>query len=65
MACTLVKDVTLPEDDPPRRGGFALIRWAVINSFLVTLARRLNHRILPDCLRDLANQVEEVFAWLT
>jgi hypothetical protein len=31
----------------------------------VALARRLNHRTLPDCIRDLANQVEQVFAWLT
>jgi hypothetical protein len=29
------------------------------------LARRLNHHTLPDCIRDLANQVEQVFAWLT
>ncbi len=60
-----VKDVTLREDYPPRRGGFAPISWAVINSFLITLARRLNHRTLPDCIRDLTNQVEQVFAWLT
>lgn len=60
-----VKDVTLNEDYPPRRGGFAPISWAVINSFLITLARRLNHRTLPDCIRDLTNQVEQVFDWLT
>lgn len=60
-----VKDVTLHEDYPPRRGGFAPISWAVFNSFLITLARRLNHRTLPDCMRDLTNQVEQVFAWLT
>ena len=60
-----VKDVTLQEDYPPHRGGFAHISWAVFNSFLVTLARRLNHRTLPDCIRDLTNQVEQVFGWLT
>lgn len=59
-----VKDVTLHEDYPPRRGGFAPISWAVVNSFLITLARRLNHRTLPDCIRDLTNPVEQVFAWL-
>jgi hypothetical protein len=60
-----VKDVTLKDDDPPRRGGFAPINWAVVNSFLITLARRLNHRTLPDCIRDLTNQVEQGFGWLT
>jgi predicted transposase YbfD/YdcC len=60
-----VKDVTLAEDDPPRRGGFAPISWAVFNSFLITLARRLGCRTLPDCIRALANQVHQVFRWLT
>lgn len=60
-----VKDVTLQEDYPPRRGGFAPISWAVLNSFLITLARRLGFRTLPDCIRDLANQVHRVFHWLT
>jgi predicted transposase YbfD/YdcC len=60
-----VKDVTLQEDFPPRRGGFAPISWAVFNSFLITVARRLNHRTLPDCIRDLTNQVEQVFDLLT
>ncbi|PZO47421.1 MAG: ISAs1 family transposase, partial [Phormidesmis priestleyi] len=27
-----VKDVTLQEDDPPRRGGYAPISWAIFNS---------------------------------
>lgn len=60
-----VKDVTLQEDYPPRRGGFAPISWAVFNSFLITLARRLGARTIPDCIRDLANQVHQVFRWLT
>jgi predicted transposase YbfD/YdcC len=60
-----VKDVTLQEDDPPRRGGFAPINWAVVNSFLITFARRLGSRTLPDCIRQLANQVHQVFHWLT
>ncbi|MCY7278594.1 MAG: ISAs1 family transposase [Phormidesmis sp. CAN_BIN44] len=60
-----VKDVTLQEDDPPRRGGYAPISWAIFNSFLITLARRLGCRTLPDCIRDLANQVHQVFRWLT
>jgi predicted transposase YbfD/YdcC len=60
-----VKDVTLKEDYPPRRGGFAPISWAVFNAFLITLARRLRCRTLPDCIRELANQVHQVFLWLT
>lgn len=60
-----VKDVTLQEDAPPRRGGFAPINWAVFNSFLITLARRLGCRTLPDCQRELANQLHQVFLWLT
>lgn len=60
-----VKDVTFKEDDPPRRGGQAPLSWAVVHSFLITLARRLGMRTVPDCQRDLANQVHEVFSWLT
>ena len=65
MVCTLVKDVTLQEDYPPRRGGYAPISWAIFNSFVITLARRLGCRTVPDCIRDLANQVHQVFLWLT
>jgi predicted transposase YbfD/YdcC len=60
-----VKDVTLHEDDPPRRGGYAPISWAVFNSFLITLVRRLGCRTVPDGIRELANQVHQVFRWLT
>jgi predicted transposase YbfD/YdcC len=60
-----VKDVTLQEDYPPRRGGYAPISWAIFNSFVITLARRLGCRTVPDCIRDLANQVHQVFLWLT
>jgi len=60
-----VKDVTLQEDDPPRRGGYAPISWAIFNSFLITLTRRLGCRTVPDGIRELANQVHQVFHWLT
>lgn len=60
-----VKDVTLTEDNPPRRGGFAPISWAVFNSFLITLIRRLGCRTIPDGMRELANQVHDVFRLLT
>jgi len=60
-----VKDVTLKEDYPPRRGGYAPISWAVFNSFLITLIRRLGCRTIPDGMRQLANQVHDVFRLLT
>jgi predicted transposase YbfD/YdcC len=60
-----VKDATLKEDYPPRRGGFAPISWAVFNSFLITLARRAGSRTVPDAMRELANQVHDVFRLLT
>lgn len=60
-----VKDVTFEEDYPPRRGGYAPISWAVLNSFMITFARRLGTRTVPDAMRLLANQVEKVFHWLT
>ena len=60
-----VKDVTFLEDHPPRTGGDAPIGWAVINSFIITLARRLKHRTVPDCIRDVTNEVEQIFDWLT
>jgi hypothetical protein len=37
----------------------------VLNSFLITIARRLGCRTLPDCIRTLANQVHQVFRLLT
>lgn len=60
-----VKDVTLEEDYPPRRGGYAPISWAVVNSFLITFIRRLGCRTIPDGIRQLANQVHDVFRLLT
>lgn len=60
-----VKDVTFSEDYPCRRGGFAPISWAVLHSFMITLARRLGTRTVPDAMRILANQTGDVFHWLT
>lgn len=60
-----VKDVTLKEDYPLRRGGYAPISWAVFNSFVITLIRRLGCRTIPDGMRQLANQVHDVFRLLT
>lgn len=60
-----VKDVTLNEDDPPCRGGYAPISWAVLNSFLITIARKLDAVTVPAAMRLLANQVDKVFRLLT
>ena len=60
-----VKDVTLQEDFPPRRGGHSPISWAVLNTFLITVARQLGTRTFPQARRQLANQVQYVFRLLT
>jgi predicted transposase YbfD/YdcC len=60
-----VKDVTFQEDYPPRRGGHAPISWAILHSFMITLARRMGTRTVPEAMRLLANQVQKVFHWLT
>ena len=60
-----VKDVTLNEDDPPRQGGHAPISWAVLNSFAITVARKLDASTVPAAMRLLANQVTKVFRLLT
>lgn len=60
-----VKDVTLSEDNPPCRGGHAPISWAVLNSFLITIARKLDASTVPAAIRLLANQVQKVFRLLT
>ena len=60
-----VKDVTLDEDFPPRRGGHSPISWAVLNTFLITVARQLGTRTFPQAKRQLANQLQFVFRLLT
>jgi predicted transposase YbfD/YdcC len=60
-----VKDVTLKEDYPPRRGGYAPISWAVLNAFMITMARKLNTPTVPAAMRLLSNQVAKVFHLLT
>ena len=60
-----VKDVALQEDFPPRRGGHSPISWAVLNTFLITVARRLGTRTFPQARRQLASQLQVVFRLLT
>lgn len=59
-----VKDVTLEEDWPPRRGGYAPVNWAIFNTFCITLARRQGWRTIPQALRAWANQLHQVFHFL-
>jgi predicted transposase YbfD/YdcC len=59
-----VKDVTFREDYPPRRGGYAPVNWAVLNTFGITLARRQGWRTVPQAFRTWANQLLQVFHFL-
>lgn len=59
-----VKDVTFSEDEPPRQGGMAPVNWAILNTWRVTLARQLQTRTVPDLIRRLANQLEQVWQLL-
>lgn len=60
-----VKDVALQEDFPPRIGGHSPISWAILNTFLITVARQLGTRTFPQARRQLANQLQDVFRLLT
>jgi predicted transposase YbfD/YdcC len=56
-----VKDVLFKEDYPDRRGDHSPVNWAILNSFAITLARRLAFRTVPQALRAWANSTHEVF----
>lgn len=64
-----VKDVTLNEDNCIHRGGNAAANWAMVRQFLVSLARMSGTNTLPQALRLMANQVENIsellFGFLT
>ena len=55
-----VKDVTLNEDNCIHRGGNAPANWAMVRQFLVSLARMIGTRTLPEALRFMANKLEDV-----
>ncbi|XZO03293.1 MAG: ISAs1 family transposase [Microcoleus sp.] len=55
-----VKDVTLNEDNCIHRGGNAPANWAMVRQFLVSLARMIGTNTLPQALRFMANQLENV-----
>jgi len=64
-----VKDVTLNEDNCIHRGGNAPANWAMVRQFLVSLARMSGTNTLPQALRLMANQIENIsellFGFLT
>lgn len=55
-----VKDVTLNEDNCINRGGNAPANWAMVRQFLVSIARMIGTKTLPQALRFMANQLENV-----
>jgi predicted transposase YbfD/YdcC len=55
-----VKDVTLNEDNCIHRGGNAPANWAMVRQFLVSLARMSGANTLPEALRLMANQIENI-----
>jgi predicted transposase YbfD/YdcC len=60
-----VKDVTFKEDYPPRQSQHAPTSWAVLHSFIISIARRMGARTVPEAMRLLANRIDKVFHWLT
>ncbi len=56
-----VRDVTFKEDFPERIGGYAPVNWAILNNFLITIARLFNFRTIPQAQRVLSNQLEKIF----
>lgn len=56
-----VKDVTLNEDNCIHTGGFSPANWAMVRQFLVSIARQLDCRTLPEALRLMANQLQMIF----
>jgi hypothetical protein len=61
--------VTLNEDNCIHRGGNPPANWAMVRQFLVSLARMNGTNTLPQALRLMANQVENIsellFGFLT
>jgi hypothetical protein len=54
-----VRDVTFDEDYA-RPGGKALVMWAILNCFLISIVRQLAYCTIPQKLRVLTNQVHQV-----
>ena len=52
--------MTLNEDNCIHRGGNAPANWAMVRQFLVSLARMSGTNTLPQALRLMANQIENI-----
>lgn len=59
-----VRDVTF-EEDSARPGGHAPVLWAILNCLLITIVRQLAFRTIPQGVRALTNQVEQIYQFLT
>lgn len=59
-----VRDVDFAEDTA-RPGGNAPIIWAILNCFVITIVRQLAFRTIPQGVRALSNQLQQVYAILT
>jgi hypothetical protein len=59
-----VRDVTF-EEDHARPGGNAPVIWAILNCFVINIVRQLAYRTIPQGIRALTNQVQQVYAILT
>jgi predicted transposase YbfD/YdcC len=59
-----VRDVCF-EEDTARPGGNAPLIWAILNCFLITIIRQLAFRTIPQGVRALTNQLQQVYAILT
>ena len=61
--------MTLNEDNCIHRGGNAPANWAMVRQFLVSLARMSGTNTLPQALRLMTNQIENIsellFGFLT
>ncbi|HIK40394.1 MAG TPA: transposase [Thermoleptolyngbya sp. M55_K2018_002] len=59
-----VRDVTF-EEDHARPGGNAPVIWAILNCFIINIVRQLAYRTIPQGIRALTNQVQQVYTILT
>lgn len=53
------------EEDHARPGGNAPVIWAILNCFVINIVRQLAYRTIPQGIRALTNQVQQVYAILT
>ncbi|WOB44992.1 hypothetical protein HNI00_18930 [Thermoleptolyngbya oregonensis NK1-22] len=50
---------------PCPSGGNAPVIWAILNCFIINIVRQLAYRTIPQGIRALTNQVQQVYTILT